>query len=387
MHPARQRAKRENRVHHNYKQLSKYGVTPNPAAWSKACAKTFDFRETRESASSVESFEHIFIGEIPQTVFTTNFEGPEIFESSEGTKSPVMSEPEILPGQEEEINQILQDQEVDLDDAIAQELQAEKDQMALEVRRTKAAELLRLRKLRVTREEAAKDKSRQPPSTKVVRPEQSTAAQAVNAKVAALITNHTQEASEDNATSASGSDTSSDDRDSCASQSRRKKQRGKIHRASGLHDTNKTFVRQKQKFPHAALQPEFLGRTTAPTFEDLNFSLFVAGELEIILNGKCSTTEVMARLQLLKNYAYKSDYTDFATLRDVHCAILRKIENGFATWSSDFAPVENQVLASRAARREKKSRFDKTFDKAFDKGDKSDKKGEKKYYCRFFQQR
>jgi hypothetical protein len=198
--------------------------------------------------------------------------------------------------------------------------------------------------------------------------------------VAALIAGHTQKMPETEASSSDSPQSSSDEGNSCtSSQKSRRKKRGKSNKASGLHDTNKTFVKKKQKFPHAALQPEFLARSKAPTFDELNFQLFVAGELEIILNGKIASREVLARLQLLKRAAYKADYMDFGTIRDIHCAILRKVENGFATWCSDFSPVERQILDSRSARLDKrKSKFDK------DKTDKKSDKSDKKWYCRFF---
>ena len=160
--------------------------------------------------------------------------------------------------------------------------------------------------------------------------------------------------------------------------SSRRKRRGKASKtASGLHDTNKTYVRQRQKCPHASLQPEFLGRDKAPSFDDLNLPLFVAGELEIILNGKRSSQEVVSRLELLKKTAYRADFMEFSTLRDIHCAVLRKIENGYAKWDSDFSAVERQVLESRLARGELKS----VKKKKFEKGDRS---SDKKWYCRFF---
>ena len=70
----------------------------------------------------------------------------------------------------------------------------------------------------------------------------------------------------------------------------------------------------------------------------------------------------MARLRLLKNAAYKADYMDFGTIRDTHCTILRKIENGYATWASDFSPVERQIVESRD-RHDRRSKLDKDVGK------------------------
>lgn len=124
--------------------------------------------------------------------------------------------------------------------------------------------------------------------------------------------------------------------------SRRRKSKGTVK--SGVHDTMVSQVRAKQFFPQAALQSEFLGGKSPPNYHTLNFHLFVAGELEVILGGTRSKEECKARLLMLKKTAYRADYVSWNTLRDLHEAILRKIEVGQAAWTSDFETVERQVL-------------------------------------------
>ena len=95
--------------------------------------------------------------------------------------------------------------------------------------------------------------------------------------------------------------------DSGASSCRRRRKGQK----SGIHETNKMYVKKRQKFPQAALRPEFLARKSSPTFEELQLPLFVAGKLEIILHkleailqrGSVSK-EVIARLHMLRKTAY-----------------------------------------------------------------------------------
>ena len=261
-----------------------------------------------------------------------------------------------------EIDNILQSTE-DLDALFEQE----KREMEREAKRAKAAEIVMMRNARAAR------RSSHHSGTDPSHP--TGASQPVDAKVAALISQFSQKPISE---TSHGSDSSSDE-SVCSSQSRREKRGKALNKASGLHDTNRTYVKKKQKFPHAALQPEFLARSKAPTFDELNLQLFVAGELEIVLNGGISPDEVLARLRLLKNAAYKADYIDFGTIRDTHCAILRKIENGYATWASDFSPVERQIIESRD-RRDRKSKLDKDVGKG-------EKRSEKKWYCRFFNKR
>ena len=244
-----------------------------------------------------------------------------------------------------EIDSILQSGE-DLDALFEQE----KREMEQEAKRAKAAEIVRMRNARAAR------RSSHHSGTDPSHP--TGASQPVDAKVAALISQFSQKAISE---TSHGSDSTSDE-SICSSQSRREKRGKALCKASGLHDTNRTYVKKKQKFPHAALQPEFLARSKAPTFDELNLQLFVAGELEIILNGGIPANEVLARLRLLKNAAYKADYMDFGTIRDTHCTILRKIENGYATWASDFSPVERQIVESRD-RHDRRSKLDKDVGK------------------------
>ena len=170
--------------------------------------------------------------------------------------------------------------------------------------------------------------------------------------------------------------------DSGASSHRRRRNGQK----SGIHETNKMYVKKRQKFPQAALRPEFLARKSSPTFEELQLPLFVAGEMEIILHkleailqkGRAGK-EVIARLHMLRKTAYRADYLDWPVLRSTHEAILRNIENGFAGWDSNFEAVEKQVLE-----RSTSYKFSPTTGGNKNAEDKARTKKERKWYCGAF---
>ena len=295
------------------------------------------------------------------------------FDFLEGQNQVAMTGVDGKPDGEEVISEELSDDLSELDEDKLDELvRAEEEKVKkLQIAKEKSEKIEKSRMLREQSRRLSISSSKEGPTRASqtadgANSHPTVAGQPVGAKVAALIAGHQQ-----NVLPIETDDDSSSSDDSRLST--RKKRRGKT--SSGLHDTNKSFVRQKQKFPHASLQSEFLGRNKAPAYNDLNLALFVAGELEIILNSNVSQQEVLARLDMLRITAYRADYTEFGTLRELHCSVLRKIENGFANWGSDFTALERQVLESRSAR------GDKVYPK---KKERFDKRPETKLYCRFF---
>ena len=120
----------------------------------------------------------------------------------------------------------------------------------------------------------------------------------------------------------------------------------KVGLTSGLKDQLSQKIVNKQKYPHAALQHEFMWGWAGNglNFKDLTFGQFMAGELEIITSDGTLPIEAARRLELLKITAYRSQYLAWSKLLHLHAAILQKIEIGQATWSSDFSKIEQMVL-------------------------------------------
>ena len=115
---------------------------------------------------------------------------------------------------------------------------------------------------------------------------------------------------------------------------------------SGIKDRNTETVVNKQLYPHAALQQEYLWGWNGENieFRKLSFGLFVAGELEIIMGGSMNRRDAQHRLQMLKTLSYRAQYVEWSKLLHLHAAILAKIEAGFATWDSNFEQVKRMVL-------------------------------------------
>ena len=119
---------------------------------------------------------------------------------------------------------------------------------------------------------------------------------------------------------------------------------GKMH--SGIKDRNMETVVNKQLYPHAALQQEYLWGWNGENIEirKLLFGLFVAGKIEIIMGGSVNRNDAQRRLQMLKTMAYRAQYVEWSKLLHLHAAILAKIQTGIATWDSNFEQVEKMVL-------------------------------------------
>jgi hypothetical protein len=99
--------------------------------------------------------------------------------------------------------------------------------------------------------------------------------------------------------------------------SKRKVKSGMVARASD-------DVQNPQTWPQTALQYEYINKSVA--FQDLDFKLFVAGELEIIISRKTKIDERNTRLSLLKKIVYYSNIYQWKALLYFYAAFLRQIE-------------------------------------------------------------
>ena len=85
-----------------------------------------------------------------------------------------------------------------------------------------------------------------------------------------------------------------------------KKKKSGSKKTSGLYArAGNTRIVTNELFAHAALEDEI---GTDRELKTLSFNLFVAGELEIVLDGGISKVEKQTRLQILRSLAYKHEY-------------------------------------------------------------------------------
>ena len=99
---------------------------------------------------------------------------------------------------------------------------------------------------------------------------------------------------------------------------------------------------KKQLWPPSKLQFEYAGSKI--NFDDLEFNLFVAGELEMLSSSKISEVEIIGRTKLLKRIAYFTELYEWKGLKKLYAHIIRQIENGLADWPKDFGEVETPLL-------------------------------------------
>ena len=179
-------------------------------------------------------------------------------------------------------------------------------------------------------------------------------------------------------TCSSSNSSSSDSSSSCSSSDNSakkiKKYKSKSKRKSGIYDKPSDEVVKKQLWPQSKLQYEYAGSKNS--FEDLEFNLFVAGELEIISGNKISDKEKKGRIKLLKKISYFYELYEWKCIKKLYAHIIRQIENGLADWTHDFSEVETPLLIK--------------YVKIEQRGKESDqkkiaKKDEHVFYCPFYQ--
>ena len=81
-----------------------------------------------------------------------------------------------------------------------------------------------------------------------------------------------------------------------------------------------------QIWPQTNLQYEYVSKGV--TFQQLDFKLFVAGELEIISSKNIGDKEKKARVALHKKNVYYSSVYHWKALLECYAAFVRQIESG-----------------------------------------------------------
>ena len=116
---------------------------------------------------------------------------------------------------------------------------------------------------------------------------------------------------------------------------------------SGLVAKSSDAVRYPQLWPHVALQDEYLYKGVS--FNELDFRLLIAGELEIISSESISNLERNGRLRLLKRLTYLHGVHGVDCLKGIYTAIVRKIELGLLKWDSDFISEIQWLVTKQVA--------------------------------------
>ena len=143
--------------------------------------------------------------------------------------------------------------------------------------------------------------------------------------------------------SSSGGSSSSDSSDDEYDQkSAKKKHKKKKKKKSGISAKSSDKVKFPQKWPHAHLQYEYVNRHLK--YDELDFKLFVVGELEILSGENLPKAESKGRLSLLKKIIYYSGTYEFKGLKAFYAAWLREIELGKRSWSDDLHQLEGAIL-------------------------------------------
>jgi hypothetical protein len=128
-------------------------------------------------------------------------------------------------------------------------------------------------------------------------------------------------------------------------------------------------------WPQSKLQFEYAGSKI--DFDDLEFNLFVAGELEILSTAKISETQRVGRTKLLKKIAYYTELYDWKGLKK----LFAQIENELGDWSGDFSKIETPILI-KYVKTEVKVKYGQSIDSKRDV-----KKDEVVYFCSAYQRK
>ena len=176
------------------------------------------------------------------------------------------------------------------------------------------------------------------------------------------------------------SSSSSDSGDPILVSKQSKKHKSKNKKKSGIFDHPSDEVIKKQIWPQSKLQFEYAGSKI--NVDELEFNLFVAGELEILSSAKLCEVERVGRTKLLKKIAYYTELYECTGLKKMLVNIIRQIENGLADWSKDFSEIETPILIKYVKTEVKNKRSVQ-----FGENKKISKKEESVFYCSHFQRK
>lgn len=112
---------------------------------------------------------------------------------------------------------------------------------------------------------------------------------------------------------------------------------------SGIFCKPTDKVEVREVWPHMNLVDEYPGKKKGLSFHDLDFDLFVAGELERITSRNISHVEKDGRLYLLKLLAYIHANSGWETVQSIYSAILQKVERRLLAWEQARSHFQGEV--------------------------------------------
>ena len=158
------------------------------------------------------------------------------------------------------------------------------------------------------------------------------------------------------------SDSETEDTDS--EEDRKKKKRGKRMRSGIYAKPGNTNIISEELFANSTLDDEIGGYKN---LEQLSFNLLVAGELEIISDGRTPKYEKDKRLKILKMLAYKAEYLSRDEILRQYKNFIQRVERGVYRWGSksDVRKFEQHLvycISIENRQRERKSKVGRNFD-------------------------
>ena len=177
--------------------------------------------------------------------------------------------------------------------------------------------------------------------------------------------------------SSSCEDESSQSSSTSDSEHSKKKKKHKKRKKSGINAKASDKVKDPQRWSQAHLQYEFVNKQVK--FDQLDFKLFLAGEISIIAADDLSESEKKGRLNLLKKIVYYSNTYEFKGLKAFYAEWLREIELGKKSWSDDPQQIESAILSKYILKSKGFSVFNK------ENPNKSDSTGDCTWFCSEYQ--
>jgi hypothetical protein len=117
---------------------------------------------------------------------------------------------------------------------------------------------------------------------------------------------------------------------------------------SGRLEKVENNIKKAVVWPHVVVDPRFVSKL--PTYEELDFTLLVAGELTLALSDSTSQAELKNRLNLLRLLCYCNKVCNWRVVKQFHSAALTEIEKGLKTWADNqYTEITTGVLLVSAS--------------------------------------